>query len=49
MGLIDGEVIVNPTRKEMSESTLDLVVAGAALGVPSLLEGRVVLIQLFIS
>lgn len=30
MGLIDGEVIVNPTRKEMSESTLDLVVAGAA-------------------
>ncbi|XP_042562413.1 polyribonucleotide nucleotidyltransferase 1, mitochondrial [Clupea harengus] len=30
VGLIDGEVIVNPTRKEMSESTLDLVVAGAA-------------------
>lgn len=30
MGLIDGEFIVNPTRQEMSESALDLVVAGAA-------------------
>ncbi|XP_041921128.1 polyribonucleotide nucleotidyltransferase 1, mitochondrial [Alosa sapidissima] len=30
MGLVDGEFIVNPTRKQMSESTLDLVVAGAA-------------------
>lgn len=30
MGLIGEEFIVNPTRKEMSESTLDLIVAGAA-------------------
>uniref|UniRef100_A0A670I5N1 Polynucleotide phosphorylase 1 n=1 Tax=Podarcis muralis TaxID=64176 RepID=A0A670I5N1_PODMU len=29
VGLIDGEVVVNPTRKEMSSSTLDLVVSGA--------------------
>ncbi|XP_062376402.1 polyribonucleotide nucleotidyltransferase 1, mitochondrial [Sardina pilchardus] len=29
MGLVDGEFIVNPTRKQMSESTLDLIVAGA--------------------
>ncbi|XP_069464158.1 polyribonucleotide nucleotidyltransferase 1, mitochondrial [Ambystoma mexicanum] len=29
MGLIDGEFIVNPTRKEMTSSTLNLVVAGA--------------------
>ncbi|XP_036291259.1 polyribonucleotide nucleotidyltransferase 1, mitochondrial isoform X1 [Pipistrellus kuhlii] len=29
IGLIDGECVVNPTRKEMSSSTLNLVVAGA--------------------
>ncbi|XP_072525922.1 polyribonucleotide nucleotidyltransferase 1, mitochondrial [Salminus brasiliensis] len=29
IGLIDGQFIVNPTRKEMSSSTLNLVVAGA--------------------
>ncbi|XP_054853930.1 polyribonucleotide nucleotidyltransferase 1, mitochondrial [Eublepharis macularius] len=29
VGMIDGEVVVNPTRKEMSSSTLDLVVTGA--------------------
>ncbi|XP_066482179.1 polyribonucleotide nucleotidyltransferase 1, mitochondrial isoform X1 [Tiliqua scincoides] len=29
VGLIDGEVIVNPTRKEMSSSTLDMIVSGA--------------------
>ncbi|XP_013370178.1 PREDICTED: polyribonucleotide nucleotidyltransferase 1, mitochondrial isoform X2 [Chinchilla lanigera] len=29
IGLIDGECIVNPTRKEMSSSILNLVVAGA--------------------
>uniref|UniRef100_A0A8D2L1T1 Polyribonucleotide nucleotidyltransferase 1, mitochondrial n=2 Tax=Varanus komodoensis TaxID=61221 RepID=A0A8D2L1T1_VARKO len=29
VGLINGEVVVNPTRKEMSSSTLNLVVAGA--------------------
>ncbi|MGH0127529.1 UNVERIFIED_CONTAM: hypothetical protein FKN15_052740 [Acipenser sinensis] len=28
MGLVEGEFLVNPTRKEMSSSTLDLVVAG---------------------
>lgn len=27
--MIDGECVVNPTRKEMSSSTLNLVVAGA--------------------
>lgn len=27
--MIDGEVVINPTRKEMSSSTLDLVVTGA--------------------
>lgn len=30
IGLIDGEYIVNPTRREMSSSTLNLVVAGAS-------------------
>nr|XP_036876336.1 polyribonucleotide nucleotidyltransferase 1, mitochondrial isoform X1 [Manis javanica] len=29
VGMIDGECVVNPTRKEMSFSTLNLVVAGA--------------------
>uniref|UniRef100_A0A803TYX5 polyribonucleotide nucleotidyltransferase n=1 Tax=Anolis carolinensis TaxID=28377 RepID=A0A803TYX5_ANOCA len=29
VGLIDGEVVVNPTRKEMSSSTLDLIVSSA--------------------
>ncbi|XP_008821220.1 polyribonucleotide nucleotidyltransferase 1, mitochondrial [Nannospalax galili] len=29
IGMIDGECVVNPTRKEMSCSTLNLVVAGA--------------------
>ncbi|KAJ7341291.1 hypothetical protein JRQ81_005215 [Phrynocephalus forsythii] len=29
VGLIDGEPVVNPTRKEMSSSTLNLVVSGA--------------------
>uniref|UniRef100_A0A2I3T4K2 Polyribonucleotide nucleotidyltransferase 1, mitochondrial n=1 Tax=Pan troglodytes TaxID=9598 RepID=A0A2I3T4K2_PANTR len=29
IGIIDGEYVVNPTRKEMSSSTLNLVVAGA--------------------
>ncbi|MBN3277117.1 PNPT1 nucleotidyltransferase, partial [Polyodon spathula] len=28
MGLVDGEFLVNPTRKEMSSSTLNLVVVG---------------------
>ncbi|XP_066515093.1 polyribonucleotide nucleotidyltransferase 1, mitochondrial [Hoplias malabaricus] len=29
IGLVDGEFIVNPTRKEMTSSTLNLVIAGA--------------------
>ncbi|XP_026883988.2 polyribonucleotide nucleotidyltransferase 1, mitochondrial isoform X1 [Electrophorus electricus] len=29
VGLVDGEFVINPTRKEMSSSTLNLVVAGA--------------------
>ncbi|EGW07856.1 Serine/threonine-protein phosphatase 4 regulatory subunit 3B [Cricetulus griseus] len=29
VGMIDGECVINPTRKEMSSSTLNLVVAGA--------------------
>lgn len=29
IGMIDGECVINPTRKEMSSSTLNLVVAGA--------------------
>lgn len=29
VGLVDGETIINPTRKQMSSSALNLVVAGA--------------------
>uniref|UniRef100_A0A8C4XK38 Polyribonucleotide nucleotidyltransferase 1, mitochondrial n=1 Tax=Falco tinnunculus TaxID=100819 RepID=A0A8C4XK38_FALTI len=29
VGLVDGETVINPTRKQMSSSTLNLVVAGA--------------------
>uniref|UniRef100_A0A8D0GXF6 polyribonucleotide nucleotidyltransferase n=1 Tax=Sphenodon punctatus TaxID=8508 RepID=A0A8D0GXF6_SPHPU len=29
VGLINGEVVVNPTRKEMASSSLDLIVSGA--------------------
>ncbi|KAL0964527.1 hypothetical protein UPYG_G00325190 [Umbra pygmaea] len=29
IGLVDGEFLVNPTRKEMASSTLNLIVAGA--------------------
>uniref|UniRef100_A0A8C6VGH2 polyribonucleotide nucleotidyltransferase n=1 Tax=Naja naja TaxID=35670 RepID=A0A8C6VGH2_NAJNA len=29
VGMIDGEVVINPTRKEMSSSALNLVVSGA--------------------
>lgn len=28
MGLVDGELLINPTRTEMSSSTLNLVVSG---------------------
>lgn len=27
--MVDGETIINPTRKQLSSSTLNLVVAGA--------------------
>lgn len=29
VGLVDGETVINPTRKEMASSALNLVVAGA--------------------
>ncbi|XP_075932081.1 polyribonucleotide nucleotidyltransferase 1, mitochondrial isoform X1 [Anarhichas minor] len=29
MGMVDGELLINPTRKEMTSSTLNLIVAGA--------------------
>lgn len=29
VGLVDGETVINPTRKQMSSSTLNLVVAAA--------------------
>lgn len=29
VGMVDGEMLVNPTRAEMASSTLNLVVAGA--------------------
>lgn len=29
VGLIDGEVVIHPTRRELSKSTLNLVVTGA--------------------
>ena len=33
MGLVDGELVVNPTEKQMDESRLDLLVAGHADGI----------------
>uniref|UniRef100_A0A4W3GRP8 polyribonucleotide nucleotidyltransferase n=1 Tax=Callorhinchus milii TaxID=7868 RepID=A0A4W3GRP8_CALMI len=38
VGLVDGEVVINPTRKEMTSSTLNLVLAGA-------LHSKVVMIE----
>lgn len=38
VGLIDGEAVINPTRKELSESALNLVVAGCE-------HSRVVMIE----
>lgn len=29
MGLVDGELLINPTRAEMTSSSLNLIVAGA--------------------
>lgn len=37
VGLVDGELLINPTRAEMSSSTLNLVVAGG----PSSQVGKV--------
>lgn len=31
IGLVNGEFLVNPTRKEMASSTINLIVAGAPL------------------
>ncbi|NWR17507.1 PNPT1 nucleotidyltransferase, partial [Emberiza fucata] len=38
VGLVDGETVINPTRKEMASSTLNLVVAGAAQNQVVMLE-----------
>ncbi|XP_071064949.1 polyribonucleotide nucleotidyltransferase 1, mitochondrial isoform X2 [Dasypus novemcinctus] len=38
IGVINGEYVVNPTRKEMSSSTLNLVVAGASKSKVVMLE-----------
>lgn len=29
MGMVDGEMLINPTRAEMTSSSLNLIVAGA--------------------
>ncbi|KFV68539.1 hypothetical protein N307_02221, partial [Dryobates pubescens] len=38
VGLVDGETVINPTRKQMSSSALNLVVAGAAQNQVVMLE-----------
>ncbi|NXV48824.1 PNPT1 nucleotidyltransferase, partial [Uria aalge] len=38
VGLVDGETIINPTRKQMSSSALNLVVAGASQNQVVMLE-----------
>uniref|UniRef100_A0A6Q2XZ93 Polyribonucleotide nucleotidyltransferase 1, mitochondrial n=1 Tax=Esox lucius TaxID=8010 RepID=A0A6Q2XZ93_ESOLU len=38
IGLVNGEFLVNPTRKEMASSTLNLIVAGAALSQVVMIE-----------
>ncbi|KFB35183.1 AGAP010791-PA-like protein [Anopheles sinensis] len=40
VGLVDNEVIINPTRKEMQLSALDLVVAATRQNLVVMLEGR---------
>lgn len=40
MGLIDGEVITQPTRRELSKSTLNLIVTGAEQNLVVMLEGH---------
>lgn len=37
VGLVDGELLINPTRAEMTSSSLNLIVAGA----PSSQVGKV--------
>ncbi|XP_045623746.1 polyribonucleotide nucleotidyltransferase 1, mitochondrial isoform X1 [Procambarus clarkii] len=39
MGLVDGEVIIQPTRRELSKSSLNLVVSGAENKLIVMLEG----------
>ncbi|XP_047490209.1 polyribonucleotide nucleotidyltransferase 1, mitochondrial-like isoform X3 [Penaeus chinensis] len=39
VGLIDGEVVIHPTRRELSKSTLNLVVTGAEQNLVVMLEG----------
>lgn len=38
IGLVEGEFLVNPTRKQMSSSTLNLIVAGAPLSQVVMIE-----------
>ncbi|XP_043911146.1 polyribonucleotide nucleotidyltransferase 1, mitochondrial [Protopterus annectens] len=38
VGMVDGEFVINPTRKEMTSSTLNLVVAGASQSQVVMLE-----------
>lgn len=47
MGLCDGEVIINPTRRELQTSQLDLVVSATKQNLVVMLEGKgnVVLMQ----
>ncbi|CAK1547457.1 unnamed protein product [Leptosia nina] len=40
LGLIDNEVIVNPTRRELEQSNLNLVVTAAATNLVVMLEGH---------
>ncbi|XP_065075694.1 polyribonucleotide nucleotidyltransferase 1, mitochondrial [Ochlerotatus camptorhynchus] len=40
VGLVDNEVIINPTRKELQLSSLDLVVTAAKQNLVVMLEGR---------
>ncbi|GAB0096651.1 Polyribonucleotide nucleotidyltransferase [Sergentomyia squamirostris] len=40
MGLCDGEIIVNPTRRELQASSLDLVVTATRQNLVVMLEGR---------
>ena len=39
LGYLGGQLIVNPTRKQLSQSELNLVVAGTTGGLATMLEG----------